>query len=144
MTALVIDSQPLARLGMQRMLERMPGIGAVRAIDPAAIVALEASAEFALVVYGLSEDATDNWYLLRRLHEALPNARILLLSGNIWLRVPASLASCGVAAHLPKSASIERMEAALLQMLGCEEFMPLPGSANDGWRPAHYPRNIVL
>lgn len=143
MTALVIESQPLIRLGMQRLLERMPGVGAVRAIDPAAIVALEDSSEQSLVIFGMSEDAMDNWYLLRRLHQALPNARILLLSDNMWLRAPTPLDACGVAEHLPKSASIERMEAAVLNMLGCDGFMPMLGGVSEGWRPAPYHARLL-
>ncbi|WP_227459838.1 DNA-binding response regulator [Cupriavidus pauculus] len=145
MTALVIDAQPLFRLGMQRLLERVPGCGAVRALDPAAIVALQPDSAPAIVLYGMSEDATDNWYLLRRLHLSLPNARILLLSDNMWLRVPESLQACGVTEHLPKSASIERMEAAILQMLGCQDFVPPPESNKERWRPASLlPRTVPV
>jgi DNA-binding NarL/FixJ family response regulator len=118
MDAIVIESHPLTRLGMQRMLERMPGVGPVESIDPEGILLFAHSLEDALVVYGMSMDAFDNWYLLRRLHQALPNARILLLSDNMWMYVPSSLRACGVQEHLPKSTSIERMEAVLLRMLG--------------------------
>ena len=141
MTALVIEDQPLVRLGMQRLLERMPGIGAVRAMDPAGIMALEPGLETSIVVYGMSGDASDNWYLLRRLHQTLPHARILLLSDNMWLRVPASLETCGVVEHLPKSASIERMESVVLQMLGCDGFMPMRG-IGEAWQPAYHPRVV--
>lgn len=143
MTAIVIESQPLIRLGMQRMLERIPGIGAVRLLEPAAVVALKPSSEPVIVVFGMSEETTDNWYLLRRLHQSLPNARVLLLSDNMWLRVPSALESCGVAEHLPKSASIERMESAILSMLGCQDFMPLHVGVGDGWRPTYQPGRIL-
>lgn len=135
MIALVIEGQPLVRLGIRRMLECMPGMGAVRAIEPAAIVTIEESRDSMLVVYGMSADTADNWYLLRRLHQALPNARILLLSDNMWMRVPSTIEACGVAAHLPKSASVERIEATIFQMLGCEGFMPLAADRLEGWRP---------
>lgn len=115
------------------------------ALDPAAIVALQPDSAPAIVLYGMSEDATDNWYLLRRLHLSLPNARILLLSANMWLRVPESLQACGVTEHLPKSASIERMEAAILQMLGCQDFVPPPESNKERWRPASLlPRTVPV
>lgn len=140
MTALVIEDQPLVRLGMQGLLQRIPGVGAVRALDPAGILALEPGLEAPIVVYGMSGDSSDNWYLLRQLHQALPHARILLLSDNMWLRVPASLETCGVIEHLPKSASIERMEAVVLQMLGCDGFLPMRGSLRDAWQPAYHPR----
>ncbi len=66
--------------------------------------------ERVLVVYGMSSEASDNWGLLRRSCIAvMPQARILLLSDNIWLHVPASLQVCGVMAQAPKSASIERL-----------------------------------
>ncbi|RZT42746.1 response regulator [Cupriavidus agavae] len=137
MTALVIESQPLIRLGMQRMMERIPGVGPVRALEPAAIVSLERSAELVPVVYGMSDDSADNWYLLRRLHQALPNARILLLTDNMWARVPAAPDACGVVEQLPKTASIERIEASVLQMMGCEGFVPLQAGVVNGWRPVY-------
>jgi DNA-binding NarL/FixJ family response regulator len=118
MDAIVIESHPLTRLGMQRLLDRMPGVGTVESIDPEGILLFAQSMEDALVIYGMTADAFDNWYLLRRLHQALPHARILLLSDNTWLHVPSSLRACGVQEHLPKSAPIERMEAVLMRMLG--------------------------
>ncbi|MDT6960979.1 MULTISPECIES: DNA-binding response regulator [unclassified Cupriavidus] len=139
MTAIVIDDQPLVRLGMQRLLERMPGIGAVHAIDPADIVALAPSHAPAVVVYGMAGDVNDNWYLLRRLTEALPNARILLLSDNMWLRVPAALESRGVVDCLPKTATIERIEMAVMQMVGSDSLVPLRRVAADAWQLHHRP-----
>ncbi|HBD32949.1 MAG TPA: DNA-binding response regulator [Cupriavidus sp.] len=118
MGAIVIESHPLTRLGMQRLLERMPGIGPVESIDPEGILLFAHSLEDVLGICGMTVDAFDNWYLLRRLHQALPNARILLLSDNMWMHVPSSLRACGVQEHLPKSASIERMETVLVRMLG--------------------------
>jgi len=143
MTAIVIESQPLVRLGLQRLLERMPGLGAVRAIEPAAIVSLEQSRAPAIVVYGMAGDASDNWYLLRRLHQTLPNARILLLSDNMWVRVPSTLDWCGVVEHLPKTASIERMEAVILQMLGCDGFMPLQAGGAPAWQSPYQPARVA-
>lgn len=139
MNALVIEEQPLVRLGMQRLLERMPGIGAVRAVDPAGVLALEQGLDTSAVIYGMSGDTSDNWYLLRRLHQALPHARILLLSDNMWLRAPTTLDGCGVVQILPKSASIERIEAVVLQLLGCDGFLPMR-AAIDVWQPAYQPR----
>ncbi|WP_202126658.1 response regulator [Cupriavidus sp. SW-Y-13] len=136
MDTIVIESQPLIRLGMQRMLERMAGIGAVRVMEPAAIVSLQHTTEPAIVVFGMSADTADNWYLLRRLHHVMPSARILLLSDNMWLRIPETNTSCGVVEQLPKSASIERIEAVVYQMLGHDGFVPMP-AARDGWRPAY-------
>ncbi|WP_191002176.1 MULTISPECIES: response regulator transcription factor [Cupriavidus] len=137
MSTMVIESHPLVRLGMQRMLERMPGVGAVRSLEPSAVMGLRESPEEALVLFGMSEDATDNWYLLRRLHQAMPNARILLLSDNMWLRVPSSLQTCGVVEHLPKSASIERMEAAIRNILE-DDYMPLPMPGRHAWEAVQH------
>lgn len=135
MSAIVIDSQPLMRLGMQRMLEHLPGIGPVHGMDPEGIAALPASDDPVLVVYGLSAETTDNWSLLRRLYRRMPRARILLLCDNIWLRVPSSLQGGGMVAHLPKSASIERMEAAIGHLLGDAAYLPLPASGSGAWQP---------
>ncbi|CAG9163610.1 response regulator [Cupriavidus pampae] len=137
MSTIVIEAHPLVRLGMQRMLERMPGVGAVRSLEPNAVLSLAHSSDDALVIFGMSEDATDNWYLLRRLHQALPNARILLLSDNMWLRVPSSLQNCGVAEHLPKSAAIERMEAAIRNMLE-DDYLPMPLPGRHTWQSVQH------
>ncbi|WP_354679334.1 response regulator [Cupriavidus plantarum] len=133
MSTIVIESQPLVRLGMQRMLERMPGVGAVRSLEPNAVLSLRESHEEAVVIFGMSQDAMDNWYLLRRLHQAMPNARILLMSDNMWLHVPSSLQNCGVVEHLPKSASIERMEAAIRRMLD-DDYVPITLPGQHAWR----------
>lgn len=140
MTAIVIEEQPLVRLGLQRLLERMPGIGAVHAIDPAGIATLDPGIDASMAVYGMSGDASDNWHLLRRLHHRLPHLRILLLSDNMWLSVSSSPLACGVVEHLPKSASIERMESAILRMLDGEGFVPLHGSAADRTQFIHRSR----
>lgn len=135
MSAIVIESHPLVRLGMQRMLERMPGIGSVSSLDPAAVPGLAESMDDALILFGMSEDAADNWYLLRRLHQAMPHARILLLSDNMWLRVPSSLQRCGVVDHLPKAVSIERLEASVRNVLG-DDVVPLPLPGMRSWPAA--------
>lgn len=140
MTALVIDDHPLVRLGMQRLLERMPGMGAVHAMESARIPALDTAREASIVLYGMSEDATSNWYLLRRLKAVRPNARILLLSDDMRLHVPATLEAFGVVKHLPRSASIERMEAVVLQMLASDGMLPLRTVAATAWHAHHPPR----
>ncbi|SDD27920.1 hypothetical protein SAMN05216345_107257 [Cupriavidus sp. YR651] len=138
MTAIVIEAQPLARLGMQRMLARMPGIGAVQSIEPSDIPMLAASRDDVLVVFGMSGDAADNWCLLRRLHQALPNARILLLSDGVLPRVPSSLQPFGVMEHLPKAAPIETMEAVIFHMLDDDPSAHLAVSGSDVRQPPRH------
>ncbi len=134
MTSFVIEAFPLVRLGIQRMLERMPEIGEVVSMEPGDITLLDENLTDApLVVFGMSEDASDNWYLLRRLHRAMPAARILLLSDNMWLRVPSALQVCGVVEHLPRTASVSRMETAVRSLLTTDADR-LPGPSDAGER----------
>lgn len=140
MRAIIIDSQPLVRIGILRMLEHLPDIGSVHSIDPEAMGTLPLTDERVLVVYGMPSETTDNWGLLRRLHRRMPQARILLLSDNIWLRVPSSLQVCGVTEHAPKSASIERLEAAIQHLLGHADAMPQPAPRSEAWQARHPPQ----
>jgi DNA-binding NarL/FixJ family response regulator len=144
MRAIIIDSQPLVRIGILRMLEHLPDIGPVLSIDPEAVGTLAVADERVLVVYGMSSESTDNWALLRRLHRRMPQARILLLSDNIWLHVPSSLQVCRVMAHAPKSASIERLEASIRHLLGDTGAMPQPAPRSEAWQPLHPPHAIVV
>ena len=143
MRAIIIDSQPLVRIGILRMLEHLPGLGPIHSTDPEALRGLPMTDERVLVVYGMSSEASDNWGLLRRLHRRMPQARILLLSDNIWLHVPSSLQVCGVMAQAPKSASIERLEAAIQHLLGHANAMPQPAPCSEARQPLHPPGTML-
>ncbi|MBY4895853.1 DNA-binding response regulator [Cupriavidus sp. AU9028] len=117
-SAIVVEDHPLIALGLQQILENTSGVEQVQLIEPSAIVDIAHSLAPVLVVYGMSDQSTHNCDLLRRLHKRLPNAAILLLSDNIWTGMPDG---CGVVDHLPKTASIDRIEAAIARAL------PLPG-----------------
>ena len=143
MRAIIIDSQPLVRIGILRMLEHLPDIGPIRSTDPESIGTLPVTDERVLVVYGMSSETTDNWGLLRRLHRRMPQARILLLSDNVWLHVPSSLRVCGVVEQAPKSASIERLEAAIQHLLGSAGALPQPAPRSDAWQPLHLPQALL-
>lgn len=113
-TAIVVEDHPLIALGLQQILGNTAGVCQVQLVELSAILDIEHNLEPALVVYGMSDQSPHNCSLLRRLHKRLPNAAIVLLSDNIWQRMPDG---CGVVDHLPRTASIDRIKAAILGAL---------------------------
>lgn len=127
MSAIVIEDQPLIRLGMQCMLEQIPGIVEVRAMDLNAINYLAPGLLPTLVLFGMS-DEEDNWSLLRELHRRMPNASVVVLSDNMWLRLSTDVNSYGVVDVLPKCASIQQIERVVSRLLGNGGYLPIsPG-----------------
>ncbi|MGY8525325.1 DNA-binding response regulator [Paracidovorax citrulli] len=122
--AIVVEDHPLIALGLERVLGNMPDIDPVQCIEPSAIVDVAHSLERMLIVYGMSDESAENCALLRQLHKRLPNAAIVVLSQNIWPRMPSALDGCGIADHLPKTASVERIEAAIEAALSIDGARP--------------------
>jgi DNA-binding NarL/FixJ family response regulator len=120
MNALLIESHPLLRLGLYRMLERIDGIDQVITVDPADISLLDgAYGDTDLMVFGMPPDIEAGWQLLGDVRRLLNAQRVLLLSDTIPLQVPTTVMAQGVCGCLPKTASLAVLEAAIrLAMVG--------------------------
>ncbi|MDF3837887.1 DNA-binding response regulator [Cupriavidus basilensis] len=119
--AVVVDESALLRLGLTRMLESMPGVARVDGVDPDELsVHSSIIREAGLLVFGMPHDVTSGWRLLRKLRGMLPAQRVLLLSDNMWLHMPAPEMGYGICCCLPKTAALVTLEAAIGSMLEAE------------------------
>ncbi len=140
MNALLIESSPLLRLGLSRMLGDTAGIDEVGSVDlaelPAPADAHRLSASLGgidLLVLGVPRERGEAWGRLGPVYAALGVRYVLLLSAELSLReLPPELAGA-VCAWLPESAPLERIEAAVhtlvrmaAQSVGAVEASPLP------------------
>ncbi|CAJ95073.1 conserved hypothetical protein [Cupriavidus necator H16] len=108
--AVVIDDMPVYRHGVMRLLGEMPGIGRVELVETDALAARNARLPApALLVFGMPPDLADGWHLLRLASLALKPRRLLLVSDNMWLRLPPGLDS-RFARSLSRSASLATVE----------------------------------
>lgn len=120
MNVLLIESRPLLRLGLSRMLGETPGIDEVGSVDlvdlPGPLDAGHLSASLGgidLLVLGVPRERGEAWQRLGPVYAALGARYVLLLSAELSLReLPPELAGA-VCAWLPESASLERIETAV-------------------------------
>lgn len=139
--AVVIDDMPMYRHGITRLLGEMPGIGRVEPVETDALAArnLRLPAP-ALLVFGMPADLAQGWNQLRLASLVLRPRRLLLISDNMWLRLPPGL-DARFARTLCRSASvatIERDVRALLDLPLAAQTRPEPEAATDGFRrPFH-------
>lgn len=108
--AVVIDDMPVYRHGVMHLLGKMPGIGRVELVEPDALAARNASLPApALLVFGMPPDLADGWHLLRLASLVLKPRRLLLVSDNMWQRLPPGLDG-RFARSLSRSASLATIE----------------------------------
>ena len=129
--AVVIDDMPLYRHGVVRLLGEMPGIGRVEPVETDALAERHARLPAPdLLVFGMPPDLAHGWHLLRQACVMLKPRRLLLVSDNMWLRLPPGL-DARFARALSRSASlatIERDVRVLLDLPSHEETPPEPAA----------------
>lgn len=139
--AVVIDDMPMYRHGITRLLGEMPGIGRVEPVETEALAArnLRLPAP-ALLVFGMPSDLAEGWNQLRLASLVLRPRRLLLISDNMWLRLPPGL-DPRYARTLCRSASlatIERDVRALLDLpLAAPAKVPADAAPAGPQRPFH-------
>lgn len=139
--AVVIDDMPMYRHGVMRLLGEMPGVSRVEAVETDAVAArtLRLPAP-ALLVFGMPSDLADGWNQLRLASLMLRPRRLLLISDNMWLRLPPGL-DARFARTLCRSASlptIERDVRALLDLPLETQARPEPDATPAEFRrPFH-------
>lgn len=139
--AVVIDDMPVFRHGITRLLGEMPGISRVEPVEIEALATrnLRLPAP-ALLVFGMPSDLADGWNQLRLASLVLRPRRLLLISDNMWLRLPQGLdprfarTSCRSASV----ATIERDVRALLDLpLAAPAKAPADAAPAGPQRPFH-------
>ncbi|MEM5427945.1 DNA-binding response regulator [Cupriavidus oxalaticus] len=139
--AVVIDDMPVYRHGVMHLLGGMPGVGRVELVEPQALATRGARLPApALLVFGMPQELAEGWHLLRQASVVLKPRRLLLVTENMWLRLPPGLDG-RFARCLPRSASLVTVEQevrALLGLASCAEAPPLQDGAPVGFRrPFH-------
>ncbi|SOZ09642.1 hypothetical protein [Cupriavidus taiwanensis] len=127
--AVVIDDMPMYRHGVSRLLGEIPGIGQVEALETDALAArnLRLPAP-ALLVFGMPPDLAAGWNQLRLASLVLRPRRLLLISENMWLRMPPGL-DARFARTLCRSASLAAIERDVRALLDLPLAAPAPPAA---------------
>ncbi|MFJ4293997.1 DNA-binding response regulator [Cupriavidus sp. NPDC089707] len=139
--AVVIDDMPVYRHGVMHLLGGMPGVGSVELVEPQALGTRSTRLPSpALLVFGMPQELAQGWHLLRQASLVLKPRRLLLVTENMWLRLPPGLDG-RFARCLPRSASLVTVEQeirALLGLANCAEAQPLQDAAPVAYRrPFH-------
>ncbi|MHA7684623.1 helix-turn-helix transcriptional regulator [Cupriavidus sp. PET2-C1] len=135
MNALLLEDNPLLRLGLLRMLGGVEGLGHAICLDPADLAMLQGQMnDIGLVILGLPQAQDRARALLETARTVLSAQYLLLLvDGTLPPVLPPDLA-WGICAWLPKATSLAAIEAAIRLVL-----------ADDArWRqPAPYPTALL-
>jgi DNA-binding NarL/FixJ family response regulator len=113
MNVLLIESHPLLRIALFKMLKGISGIGQVISADAADIDGLALpDGGVDLIVFGMPADLDVGWHLLSKVRTTWAASRVLLLSDIVPLEVPLGGLSDGVVGCLSKFAALADLEAA--------------------------------
>lgn len=118
MSALLIEEHPVIRLGLFQMLENIHGSGDVTTLAPADIPLVSGRHRHAaLLVFGMPTDSAVGWQQLDEANTLLAPQHILLLADALPQQFQqlstAHSARYHICGSLPKSASLEAIEAAI-------------------------------
>jgi len=119
MTALLMEDNPLLRLGLQRTLGNVAALGEVICVEPAELALLPRRLDdVALVVLGMPQDPERAHALLRTARAAVSAQRLLLLGdGALPRQAPPPTQDWGMCGWLARTATPAAVEAAVSQML---------------------------
>lgn len=126
MNVVLVESHPLIRIAMLKLLEGIAGIAHVLAIDPGEIPAHRSAGgdidpdpdpdlelDVDLIIFGMPGDADTGWEWLGKARRLWSAPRLLLLCDAVPLQMPQSGITGGVRGCLPKSASLDVLRTAI-------------------------------
>ena len=135
--AALIDSHPILRLGLARILGNIDTVREVRIYDPEYLAASPQNAESGLAVqillFGLTGDAAHDQELFEQMVQLIEPKSALLLAEHA--REP-GVAHPLVSGRIKKSASSELIEAAVRLIIAGGRCFPAPSEADDLAEPA--------
>ncbi|MDW3687940.1 LuxR C-terminal-related transcriptional regulator [Cupriavidus sp. CV2] len=118
MNALLIEDNPLLRLGLLRMLGGVECLGHVICLDPADFALLQGQMnDFALVILGLPQTQDRARALLETARTVLSAQYLLLLVDGTLPPVLSPDLAWGICTWLPKASSLAAIEAAIRLVL---------------------------
>lgn len=130
--AALIDSHPILRLGLARILGNIDTVREVRIYDPEYLAATTTNAESGLPVqillFGLTGDPLHDQELFDRMVKLVEPRSVLLLAENT--RDP-GITHALVSGRIKKSASSELIEAAVRLIIAGGRCFPAPSEADD-------------
>ncbi|WP_454727346.1 MULTISPECIES: response regulator transcription factor [Cupriavidus] len=145
MNALLMEDNPLLRLGLQRTLGNVAALGEVICAEPAELALLPRRLDgIALVVLGVPPDPERAHALLKTARAAVSAQRLLLLGdGALPRQAPPLTQEWGMCGWLARTATPDTVEAAVRQMLagvaGPAADRPPPAATpgpRQGWHEA--------
>ncbi|AOY91291.1 hypothetical protein BKK79_05225 [Cupriavidus sp. USMAA2-4] len=136
MRAIVLESHPLMRMGLQSLLRQLPELDVVIGLEPYDFDVVDGGGyETALLVYSMADDASDNAHLLRCWRARMPGARVLVLCDNMWMCQAEADFPWGGHLSLPKTASLPTLEAAVRRLLELDAEQPAALACRNPWMP---------
>ena len=121
-TILLADDHPMLLEGLRKLLE--PGFQVVGAVtDGRALLEVAEARRPDLIIAEISMAGLDGLEVTRRLHEALPRTRVLILSFHTepsWVRAAFAAGACG---YLTKTSSPEEIDLAVRAVLQGHFFL---------------------
>lgn len=118
MNVLLVESFPLLRIAMLKLLKSIAGIDHVLAIDPMEDPApAHAGGEADLIVFGMPGSLDTGWQWLGMARKVWSAPRLLLLSDVVPLELPPGGITAGFCGCLSKSASIDVLESAIRRIV---------------------------
>jgi DNA-binding NarL/FixJ family response regulator len=119
MNALLVESFPLLRIAMLKLLKGIAGIDHVLAIDPIVDPApAHAGGDVDLIVFGMPGNLDTGWQWLGMTRKVWSAPRLLLLSDVVPLELPLGGITAGFCGCLSKSAPIDVLESAIRRVAG--------------------------
>lgn len=114
MNVVLVESYPLLRIALLKLLEGIAGISRVLAIDPGEIPAhRDAGGDVDLMVFGMPGNADTGWEWLGMARRVWTAPRLLVLSEVVPLPLPQTEITAGFRGCLPKSAPLDVLRTAI-------------------------------
>lgn len=142
LSVIIADDHPLYRDALESLIQRAPGLRLAGAVTnlPEALMAL-VSLPCDLVLLDLHMPGMDSIESLRKVHRLQPNAKVVLISGQMDSAIVAEGLAAGAVGFLSKSSTPATLVAALrLVLTGATyvpaELMTLPSPASAAAKPA--------
>jgi DNA-binding NarL/FixJ family response regulator len=140
LTLIIIDNDPIFRLGLVQALSRIDNIRIIAEGDLEAIFALTLNPAPEVIII----DPLFDWSCCEILHSRYPDSKIILLTFPIDSRQQLIAQELGIAGYIPKGTSLEQFITILGQISRDESYNLAPSSLTAITRPSLPPSHWLI
>lgn len=140
LTLIIIDNDPIFRLGLVQALSRTENIRIIAEGDLEAIFALTLNPAPEVIII----DPLFDWSCCQILHSRYPDSKIILLTFPIDSRQQLIAQELGIAGYIPKGTSLEQFITILGQISRDESYNLAPSSLTAVTRPSLPPSHWLI